>query len=213
MKYRKVYLYLLTRLTPSSTYGREPQLDFMHLSDIDLIRAIRTGDYHAFRELYSRYSDLIYRNIMVRVNSSFDADDIFQDFFVRLWERRDTLQIDGNVRGYLLVWLRNHIFNTIKEKQIRQRHHSSPELKPPEGDEYEWVRIESRDLIEKLRGVVDRFPPSLRAVYVLRREENMSVREIAQRLGVSEQTVKNQVADINKRLKKAVGNKSFLLVI
>ncbi|MFR7808049.1 MAG: RNA polymerase sigma factor [Butyricimonas faecihominis] len=52
-------------------------------SDIDIIKGMREGKVSAFRDLYTRYSNLIYRNILVRVNSSFDADDIFQDFLFR----------------------------------------------------------------------------------------------------------------------------------
>lgn len=49
-------------------------------SDIELMDKIRQGDMTAFGLLYARYADLIYRHILVRVNSSFDADDIFQSF-------------------------------------------------------------------------------------------------------------------------------------
>ena len=51
----------------------------MGISDLELVDAIRKGEIIAFQELYKRYADLMYRNILVRVNSSFDADDIFQD--------------------------------------------------------------------------------------------------------------------------------------
>ena len=48
--------------------------------DIEIVRDIKNGSVSAFQELYSRYADIVYRNILARVNSSFDADDIFQDF-------------------------------------------------------------------------------------------------------------------------------------
>ena len=52
----------------------------MGISDLELVDAIRKGEIIAFQELYKRYADPMYRNILVRVNSSFDTDDIFQDF-------------------------------------------------------------------------------------------------------------------------------------
>ena len=58
-------------------------------SDIEIVRDIKNGSVSAFQELYSRYADIVYRNILARVNSSFDADDIFQDFFIQVWEKRD----------------------------------------------------------------------------------------------------------------------------
>ena len=52
-------------------------------SDIEIVHDIKNGSVSAFQELYSRYADIVYRNILARVNSSFDADDIFQDFLFR----------------------------------------------------------------------------------------------------------------------------------
>lgn len=75
----------------------------MGISDLELVDAIRKGEIIAFQELYKRYADLMYRNILVRVNSSFDADDIFQDFFIKLWEKRANFKIESNVKVYLLV--------------------------------------------------------------------------------------------------------------
>lgn len=74
-------------------------------SDIEIVRDIKNGSVSAFQELYSRYADIVYRNILARVNSSFDADDIFQDFFIQVWEKRDAFQVSSSVKGYLLIWI------------------------------------------------------------------------------------------------------------
>lgn len=182
-------------------------------SDLELIQAVREGKLGAFRELYMRYSDLIYRNILVRVNSSFDADDIFQDFFVRIWEKRESLNVETNARAYLLVALKHHIFNTIKEWQIRQKYHNASVGTKEDAGDYTWIEIASEDLKDRLREAVDKFPPRLRTVYILSREQDLSVKEIAERLSVSEQTVKNQLTDILKRLRKELNDKSFFFFL
>lgn len=87
-------------------------------SDIEIVRDIKNGSVSAFQELYSRYADIVYRNILARVNSSFDADDIFQDFFIQVWEKRDSFQVSSSVKGYLLIWLRNHILNSINKNRF-----------------------------------------------------------------------------------------------
>lgn len=180
-------------------------------SDIEIVHDIKKGSISAFQELYSRYADVIYRNILVRVNSSFDADDIFQDFFVQVWEKRDFFQVSSSVKGYLLIWLRNHILNSIKQKQIRDKYRNI--CVPDEEDDYTWVKIVSRDLNENIRRIVDGFPPRLQCVYMLRQEQNLSIKEIAEKLSVSEQTVKNQLGDITRRLRHEVSRKNFLFFI
>lgn len=185
----------------------------MEKSDLEIVNALRHGERWAFYALYQRYSDLIYRNILVRVSSSFDADDIFQEFFIKLWEKHDKLNVETNVRAYLLVTLKHHILNTIKEQQIRQKYHDASYANTDEADDYTWVKITSEDLKEQLREVVDKFPPRLKTIYILSREENLMVKEIAERLSVSEQTVKNQLTDILKRLKNEMKNKKFIFFI
>ena len=179
-------------------------------SDIELIDELKGGSREAFHELYVRYSEEIYRNILVRVNSSFYADDIFQDFFVNLWEKRDSIVITSSVRGYLLAWLKNHVLNAIKQEQTRSKYVVETES---EANEYSWERIVAKDLEEQIRKIVDEFPPRLRCVWVLSREKHLSVKEIARQLGVSEQTVKNQLTDILKKLRTEMGRKNFLFML
>ena len=180
-------------------------------SDIDIIKGIREGKVSAFRDLYARYSNLIYRNILVRVKSSFDADDIFQDFFIQVWEKKDSFQVSSSVKGYLLIWLRNHILNSIKQEQIRDKYQDI--YASDEEDDYTWVKIVAKDLDENIRRIVEGFPPRLQCVYMLRQEQNLSIKEIAEKLAVSEQTVKNQLGDITRRLRCEVSRKNFLFFI
>lgn len=187
--------------------------NIMYNSDLEVIEGMKQGKLIAFRELYVRYADLIYRNILVRVNSSFDADDIFQDFFIKLWEKSDHLHIETNVRSYLLVALKHHILNTIKEQQIRNKYHKASFDEKDEADDYTWVKITSEDLNDRLQEVVETFPPRLKEVYMLSREKNLSVKEIAEKLSISEQTVKNQLTDILKRLKNEMKNRNFIFFI
>lgn len=185
----------------------------MEKSDLDIVNALRCGERWAFYALYERYSDLIYRNILVRVNSSFDADDIFQDFFVELWEKRQNIKAETNVRAYLLVWLKHHVLNTIKGQQIREKYNQISMRDTEEADDYTWVKIVSEDLQIKLTRAAENFPPRLKTVYVLSREQHLSVKEIAEKLSISEQTVKNQLTEILKRLKNEMNNKNFLLIV
>ena len=124
-------------------------------SDIEIVHDIKNGSVSAFQELYSRYADIVYRNILARVNSSFDADDIFQDFFIQVWEKKDSFQVSSSVKGYLLIWLRNHILNSIKQEQIRDKYQDI--YASDEEDDYTWVKIVAKDLDENIRRIVKDF--------------------------------------------------------
>ena len=133
-------------------------------SDIEIVHDIKNGSVSAFQELYSRYADIVYRNILARVNSSFDADDIFQDFFIQVWEKKDSF----------------HILNSIKQEQIRDKYQDI--YASDEEDDYTWVKIVAKDLDENIRRIVEGFPPRLQCVYMLRQEQNLSIKEIAEKL-------------------------------
>ena len=105
---------------------------------------------------------------------------------------------------YLLVALKHHILNTIKERQIRLKYQEASGQALIEEDDYTWVKIVSEDLSVRMREVVDTFPPRLKNIYILSRERHLSVKEIAEKLAVSEQTVKNQLTELTQ---KASGKK------
>ena len=86
----------------------------------------------------------------------------FRIFFIKLWEKRANFKIESNVKVYLLVALKHHILNTIKERQIRLKYQEASGQALIEEDDYTWVKIVSEDLSVRMREVVDTFPPRLK---------------------------------------------------
>ena len=115
-----------------------------------------------------------------------------------------------NVKAYLLVALKHHILNTVKEQQIRLKYQEASLQAVVETEDYTWVEVVSEDLNSRLQEMVEALPPRLKTVYILSREQHFSIREIAEKLSVSEQTVKNQLSSILKRLRAGVNRKNFI---
>ena len=119
-------------------------------SDIEIVRDIKNGSVSAFQELYSRYADIVYRNILARVNSSFDADDIFQDFFIQVWEKRDASYIDSDKNGS--KWMREQVLEARKRQQMRCRGAAMREngrLSPGEILKYCPLGLEEQEFLEQ----------------------------------------------------------------
>ena len=185
---------------------------FDSYSDTEIIEKMKDGDLSAFREIYVRYSDLIYRNVIARVNNEFDADDILQGFFLQVWEKRESIHITSSVRGYLLMMLRNYILDSLKMEKIRHIHEEASFQE--EIHEETWEQIVGSDLKEHIERIANSFPPRMQTIYKLRHEESYSIKEIADEMSLSEQTVKNQLGEIKKRFKMQIRNNAsiFLLI-
>ena len=117
--------------------------------------------------------------------------------------QKDSFQVSSSVKGYLLIWLRNHILNSIKQEQIRDKYQDI--YASDEEDDYTWVKIVAKDLDENIRRIVEGFPPRLQCVYMLRQEQNLSIKEIAEKLNVGEETVKKRKQAAKQVLKEKLG--------
>lgn len=128
--------------------------------------------------------------------------DIVQDIFVWIWERRETLQIQS-LQAYLKAAVKFKVANYIRAGKIRASFFD--ELKPIEagapGDNAAEVR--------ELKAIIDQsileLPDKCRNIYLLSKQERLSNKEIAERLGISVKTVEAQMTIALKRIRGAVG--------
>ena len=142
----------------------------------------------------------MYRAAQARLNNSAAAQDIVQEIFIKIWQRRAVLQITGPVENYLLSSVRLSVINYYRSQKVH------PELMEDALDRVNVLEssIESlTDYIElekTLQDAVETMPEMLQKVYELR-SENRSIKEIAGELGLADQTVKNYISEVIRRLR------------
>ena len=164
--------------------------DYSKLSDAELAGLLRSGDRVAFTEIYQRYKSLLHVHAYKWTRDRDDAKDIIHEVFSNLWTKRETLSYTGNLGPFLYAAVRNRIFNLLAHKRIVSTYISSVQQIIDQG-EY----ITDQALREKeLRLIIDKevsvLPQKMQAVFKLSRNESLSHREIAEKLDVSEQTVR-----------------------
>ena len=174
----------------------------MHLSDAELLLAIKEGDTTPFKVLYDRYWERLYLKACRRVDKDV-AKDIVQEVMTTLWRRRkevDTLR-DGGLGPYL--------FTAVKYRVISHYAYSAGEIR--NDDIFERLSapgqaqsLETKELTELIESEVNRLPARMQQVFRLSREDDLSIADIATRLNLSEQTVKNQLTEALKRLRAAI---------
>jgi RNA polymerase sigma-70 factor, ECF subfamily len=142
-----------------------------------------------FRDLYQP----LCRYALGFLDDADQAEEVVQDVFVRVWERRETLQVSVSMKAYLYRAVHNSALNVIEkhkknvrleEAPMRVIHSASNEPGPGE---------DPRELEQAIADAVETLPAQCRRVFELSRFEEMKYREIADLLGISIKTVENQM--------------------
>jgi RNA polymerase sigma-70 factor, ECF subfamily len=169
----------------------------------ELADRIRAGDVSAFDTFLKLHWAPLLRYITCFLGSTDDSKDIAQESFIRLWEQRSGLWESGSARPYLYRIAKNLAIN---ERQRRELHRT---LEAGQVDEGPAVRTPAREMeARELRAIVQRaiaaLPERRREAFVLAHLQNLPHREVAEVMGISPQTVANQIsaalADLRRSL-------------
>lgn len=151
-----------------------------------LLEEIASGSEHAFGQLFDKYRLPVYAHTLSIIKSPVKAEEITQDIFVQLWDKRKELTTITSFSDWLFILTRNRSLSELRKRQL-------PEGEPT-GDYYAAEDDPLHHLLLKetgalLQKAIDRLPPRRKEVFILSRVENKSHKEIAQLLGISPGTV------------------------
>lgn len=145
-----------------------------------------------------------------------EAKEVVQEVFVKLWEVKETLNQDSNIRNYLFTLVKNNSLNLLKRKQLLLKHHEK--LKWIEMHyQYESLTrigsdyLEFNELRDKIDKAINNLPEHSRVVFEMSRFEELKNREIAEKLGVTQKTVEAHLTKALKFLRNEL--KDYLPVI
>jgi RNA polymerase sigma factor (sigma-70 family) len=176
------------------------------ISDQELLLQIQHGDHDAFDILFDRYWQRLYQSARARLNNSDTAQDIVQEIFIKIWQRRATLNINGPLENYLQSAVRLSVISHYRSKKVTevQLEDALQRINMLE-DSIESL-TDYLELEKTLQQAVELMPEMLKRVYQLR-SENLSVKAIAGELGLADQTVKNYINEVSRRLRIAIAQK------
>lgn len=163
--------------------------------DSYLFNLISTGDEQAFRQIFNTYNKQLFPFILALVKSDSDAREIMQEVFMKLWIKRDTLPTIENPGGWLRIVASNAAYDHLR-KQARyelQLTRVQPD-QSPSGDEF-WQKMDAKETRSLLNEAVRMLPIRRRQIFQMNKIEGYSRKEIAEKLNISENTVRNQLAD------------------
>ncbi|WP_316793203.1 RNA polymerase sigma-70 factor [Pedobacter frigoris] len=185
-------------------------LTYSSLSDFELTDLLRKDDASAFTVIYNRYFDVLYVHAYKRLQDKDEAQDVIHELFAHIWNKRRDFFIKTNLSAYLATAVRNKILDVISHQEVESKYVSSLQGFLDEGHCITDHRVRERQLVELIdKGIAD-LPPKMREVFELSRRHQMSHKQIAEQLNLSEQTVRKQVNNALKILRVKLGLMLFI---
>jgi RNA polymerase sigma-70 factor (ECF subfamily) len=177
---------------------------YRSLTDLQLIHLLREDQEDALTEIYTRYAERLTKFASSRLFGLDDSRDVLHDVFVRLWEERKTLKVDRNLEAYLFTLIRYRIIDKIRKNITREEYSKMVLALRATDQEGIEAQITVKELKQQIDAALERLSPRVKEIYHLSREENLSIEEIAKKLQLSEQTVKNQLTAALKHLRTSL---------
>lgn len=185
----------------------------MSESEETILARLKVGDKSAFDVLYYKYAPQLMGFCRSYMLTSEDAEEIVEDVFISLWLNRQSLRNTSTVKPFLFVSTRNLILKKIRSRinspiyeeyvSVNSARFASEEPRPMEYDEFERLVMD----------IVNSLPQTQKSVIILSRFEHRSNKEIAERLQLSQQTVKNALVQGLKYLRDKLSTKTGYTLI
>jgi RNA polymerase sigma-70 factor, ECF subfamily len=180
-------------------------------TDVELVRAYRNGDIHAFEELHRRYVASIYRLVRRKLGDALLAEDIAQETFMKALRMMDRVDDSFNFGGWVHTVARNLCFDELRRRQRDLRVDAADEEDeselmqqlPSTARGFDPVQVqESNETRRQVWKVAQRLPEKYRLVLTLRELQDMSYRQIAKTLKMSESAVETLLYRARLRFKE-----------
>lgn len=172
----------------------------------------RQGDPDAFEFIWHRYSAHVYNFISLMIYDKSLAEDLMQEVFLKIWEKRDDIDPDRNIEAYIFTIARNLVYKETRKMLTDASFVDYARHGLEEADVSTENAIDASSEHDRLTEVIHQMPPARRDIYLLNKVHGLSVKDIAERLGLSSRTVENQLYQAKIFIKNKFSMSVFVLL-
>lgn len=179
------------------------------MSDHKLIAAIKDGSQEGLKHLFDRYYADLVRYGAIITDRADVAEEIVQDIFIWLWEKREDLMITSNVKSYLMRAVKNRCINFLKSSYYRSIQSETTE-QPGLSQTLQPVDdLQLGELMKLLSKAESLLPERTAAVFSMSRHLGLSNREIARELDISIKTVEYHISNALKEIRRFLAGQGY----
>lgn len=170
-----------------------------YVTSIPSLDRLKEGDLKVFELIFNTYWEELYVYASKVLGRQEDAQDLVQELFTSLWERRESLTIQTELRYYLFSAARKLILRRFRDEGLKEKHLEKFVEYSELRSTLSHIKIEDKDLLKHFNNDLQQLPEKERQVFKMYHFEELSIREIADRSGTAEQTVRNQLGNAYKK--------------
>lgn len=167
-------------------------------------KKFKTGDNKAFKKLYNKHYDSLYRFGLSFLSQQDEVEDILQEAFIKAWGLKNEFENENNFKSFLYTFIKNSCLNKIKHLKIKDKY----KIYKAKTDITELdfqKQVMQEELVSNIQKELERLPKAAREVY-LRSLDGLKNQEIAEDLGISINTVKLYKKNSKNQIQKRVIN-------
>ena len=188
-------------------------LKYSELNDNELTSLLNKGDQFAYTEIYYRYHAALYIHVFNKLRSREESRDIVQDLFANLWLKRERIDLQTTLSGYLYSAVRYRVFDLIAHQQVESKYIDSIKEFAKSGACITDYLIREKQLFALIDQEIAALPPKMRVVFELSRTTGLTHKQVAEKLQLSEKTVKKQINNSLKILRSKLSASLFTAFI
>jgi RNA polymerase sigma-70 factor (family 1) len=178
----------------------------------ELVEGLKEGLTEPFDLLFKLYADKIFKFAFSFLKSEETSKEIVQETFLRIWVTHHTVDPEQSFKALLFTIAYNNVMTKFREN-IKEKKYREYILKRAT-EYYDQERIFlAEDLESYVLRIIDRLPPRRKEIFILRKEYNMTYKDISEKLGVSVKTVENNINLAIRFIKAQVGTDALVLLL
>lgn len=182
-------------------------MDFTaHYDEKDLLLRLQAGDHRAFEILYRKHSRLLLAKLDRKFAYAEDADDLLQELFVKIWERRHQIDPNQAFAGYLYRIAQRMVTDFYRKNATNNTLWNELRYSRSEAGVYTEQEIEARESQRLIEQAIERLPPQQKRAFHLCKIEGLSYKEAAQIMEVSPKTLSAHLFKANQSVKSYFQN-------
>ncbi|QNF34795.1 RNA polymerase sigma-70 factor [Adhaeribacter swui] len=170
-------------------------------TNAELIGLLIEGDELAFEQVFKTHFKALHAYAFTIVKDQETAEEIVQALFLRLWEKKETLDLQTNLKAYLYRSVYNDSLNYLKHQKVKLKYQNHQVYQMKNESDNAANRVQLSELENQLQRALTELPEQCRTIFQLSRFEELKYQEIADHLNLSIKTVENQMGKALKLLR------------